>query len=74
MTALVIYGVDFLAKQMAEKAQLLALSQAMAPDEVFYDPDFVEEILRVQKLPPERTFRNSHDAIAWLNAPDKDSA
>lgn len=34
-----------------------------------YNPEFVEEILRIAKLPPEATFDNLADMLKWLDAP-----
>lgn len=31
-----------------------------------YDPAFVEEILRIAKLPPEATFNNGDEMMKWL--------
>jgi hypothetical protein len=36
-----------------------------------YNPEFVKELLRVAKLPPERTFTNVEDLLNYLNFEDK---
>jgi len=69
MTDNILDLINFRAKQAVELAKLLALSQAMAPDEMFAEMDFV-------CLCPttDHACLDMHCPRANFRAPDKDSA
>ena len=44
-------------------------SRAKEKREHQYNPEFIEEILRAEKAPTEKTFRNLDELLQWLDKP-----